>query len=143
MSAPPALELRIVRLHRVHSHPVGDPVCRVAVLLRHTGVQVRRLHFFVDLSELFVELVFERRILDLLHRIQVDRVIVSAEFFSLEELNGGLVELQDNDLVEEGEALDLTLISLNRVSQLRDLVHFALLGPEERHESLLAILQGA
>ena len=86
---------------------------------------------------------FERRVLDLLHRIQVDRVIVSAEFFSLEELNGSLVELQHNDLVEEGEALDLALIALNRVSQLRDLVHFALLGPEERHESLLAILQGA
>ena len=79
-------------------------------------------------------------ILNLLHRIQINRVVVSPELLPLEEIYSSLVQLQDNNLVEQVEALYISISSLNSLRQLCDLVDLALLRAEERAERILSIL---
>ena len=67
----------------------------------------------------------QRGVLNLFHSVQVDRVIIGAKFLSFEEVDSCLIELQNDDLVEQAEALDLSLVFLHGVCQLCNLVHFA------------------
>ena len=57
----------------------------------------------------------ERRIFDLLDGVQVYCVVICAEFFTLEELDGCLIKLQHNNLVKKTEALDVTIGALDIV----------------------------
>ena len=52
-------------------------------------------------------------------------MIIGTELFSFEEVDCCLIELQNDDLVEQAEALDLTLVFLHGVCQLCDLVNLA------------------
>lgn len=74
----------------------------------------------------------------MLHSVQVDGVIVGAELLSLEKVDRCLVQLEDHDLVEEVEALDISLRPRYGLSQLRDFVHFPLFGAEKRAESVFS-----
>jgi len=67
-------------------------------------------------------------------------VIVGGELVTLEELDGRLVELEHDDLVEEAETLDVLLTRLNLVGQLCNLGDLAVFAQEERAQSALSIL---
>ena len=54
-------------------------------------------------------------------------MVVSTKFFALEELNGSLVKLQNNDFVEEAEAFDIAISALHIFCQARNLLNLALL----------------
>ena len=56
---------------------------------------------------------FQRGVLNLLDSVQVDRVIIGAKLLSLEEVNCCLIQLQNDNLVQQTQALDLTLIFLH------------------------------
>ena len=56
---------------------------------------------------------FQRGVLNLLDSVQVDRVIIGAKLLSLKEVNSCLIQLQHDDLVQQTQALDLTLIFLH------------------------------
>lgn len=55
------------------------------------------------------ELLAQEVVLNLLLGVEVHRVVVSRELVALEELDCSLVELDDDDFVEEAEALDVVL----------------------------------
>ena len=44
---------------------------------------------------------FDRVVFDLLDGVEVQRVIICAKLFSLEEVDGGLIELEDDDLIKK------------------------------------------
>lgn len=86
---------------------------------------------FVHPGQLRVEVVFQREVFNLLHRVKVDSVVVGTELLTLEKVDGRLVELEDHDLVEEVEALDVAVSFRDSLRQQCNLVHFAFLGAEE------------
>lgn len=83
----------------------------------------------------------ERRIFDLLDGVQVYCVVICAEFFTLEELDGCLIKLQHNNLVKKTEALDVTIGALDIVCQRCDLVYLAFLRAEKGPERVFAIFE--
>ena len=54
----------------------------------------------VDISELFQVLVFDRIVFNDLDSVEIDRVVVSAKFLTLEEVDSCLVQLKDYDFVQ-------------------------------------------
>ena len=70
-------------------------------------------------------------------------MIIGSELLTFEEVNGCLVELQHNDLVQEVETLDVAFSLRYALCQLRDLVHLAFLRTEESREGVFAIFQRA
>jgi len=58
-------------------------------------------------------------------------MIVGAELFSFEKLNGRLVELQDYNLVQETETVDISVSFLDTLGELSDFVDRSLFRSEK------------
>lgn len=58
-------------------------------------------------------------------------MIVGAELFSFEKLNGRLVELQDYNLVQETETVDISVSFLDTFGELSDFVDRSLFRSEK------------
>ena len=69
-----------------------NPVCCLFFILC-CQIQLDFSSVLVNLLELLVKVELQRMVLDLLHCIQVDRVIVGAKLFSLEEIYRSLIQL--------------------------------------------------
>ena len=52
-------------------------------------------------------------IFDLFNWVKINCVVVGAEFFALEEVDGSLVKLKHHDLVEKVKALDVSISPLD------------------------------
>ena len=115
-----------------------DPI---SFSVAHAINEVRRGRISVDLLQFLVQLVLQRHVLNLLHRVEVYSVIVGAEFLALKELDGCLVELEHDYFVEEAEALNVSIRALYRLSQARNLLNLALLAAEESAQRVFSILQ--
>ena len=59
-------------------------------------------------------------VVDLPGHIEIDCVVVGREFVSLEKLDGRLVELQNDDLMQQRKALDIFLAVNNSIRQFGD-----------------------
>ena len=58
--------------------------------------------------------------------VHLNGMVVGAEFLSFEELDRGLVELQDNYIVEQIKAIDVAVYAFNPLSQLSYVSNFLL-----------------
>ena len=72
--------------------------------------------------------------------VHVDSVVVGGVLLPLKELDGCLIELQNDNLVENVQTLDVFVKLRDGVRQLRDLANLPLLTLEEGKESVLALL---
>ena len=76
---------------RTTGHPIGSPISSFTVFCGHLQVHLPSLRVY--LPQLLEQIVLERVVLDLLDRVEVDRVVVGAELLPLEEVYRGLVQL--------------------------------------------------
>ena len=67
-------------------------------------------------------------------------VVVCGKFLSLKELDGCLVQLENDNLVQEIKTFNISLTARDRVSQLCDFVNLAFLRLEESKECVFALL---
>ena len=65
-------------------------------------------------------------------------MVVGCEFIPLEKLNGGLIELDDDDFVEQTKALNVVFSLDYSFCKGRNFIDFALLRHEVRPEGFLA-----
>ena len=76
-------------------------ICRCGVDLLNFVVEHYRAVGLVVIRYFFEQSYFDRRVLHLLLNVQVHCVIVGSELISLKELNCGLIQLQNQDLVQQ------------------------------------------
>lgn len=82
-------------------------------------------------------------VLYLLDCIQVNRVVVGAELLSFEEVDSGLIQLEDDNFVKQVETFDIPVSSRDCLRKRSDLVDLAFLRAEEGLDRVLAILHRA
>ena len=76
---------------RSTGHPIGGPISSFTVFCGHLQMHLPSLRVY--LPQLLEQIVLERVVLDLLDRVEVDRVVVGAELLPLEEVYRSLIQL--------------------------------------------------
>ena len=69
-----------------------------ASMIVYRSIQLCFRSIWIDLFQFSEKLMLQWMVFYLLHRVQIDSVVVSAKLFSFEELDGSLIQLEDNNL---------------------------------------------
>lgn len=90
-------------------------------------------------GDAFEKSAFDLRVFNLLLNVEVHCVVVRRELVALEELDGRLVELDHDDLVQETEALDVLACRRDARVKLSDALDLIFLAHEKGLQSIAAI----